>query len=481
MTRVSRRNPMTTTQDLTLRKKRAPKITDGIFNAVDQALSDGRATTIQVESDSTGNANVEWVYMLTEWLKARWPNAHVKYKVADQTPPYYYSTWEVMQAGNGERHAYFGTSTTTAVKRTYYTPATAFTAITGDIDVRARLAPSVWSSAGGSQAIMAKWGSSGGSRSWLLDMDNSGKLRFQWSADGTATVATLTASAGLGFTANQERWVRATLDVDNGSGGYTVTTYSSTDGITWTQQAQSVTTGGITSLYNPTSQDYEIGGFGFTGFTLRGGKFYEAQIRDGIDGKIVNPQPIESWIPRNASGGLEAGEFGGGGTLYVVNGAVSGADSPAFLSNDTYFYKLLPPFPGSLVFISCGHNDNNLVDAAFIADRDAWQTKIDARSPGNQTVWLTQNPKFAPSDSATIDSVHKHARRRQLLMAWAARKGVALIDTYRAFQEDGRPITDLVQSDGVHPVQGEDVAGIPTGSGIWRNAVIAAWDQASPQ
>jgi hypothetical protein len=60
-------------------------------------------------------------------------------------------------------------------------------------------------------------------------------------------------------------------------------------------------------------------------------------------------------------------------------------------------------------------------------------------------------------------------------MAWAARKGVALIDTYRAFQQDGRPITDLVQS------EGEDVAGVPTGSGVWRNAVIAASEQASPQ
>jgi hypothetical protein len=65
-------------------------------------------------------------------------------------------------------------------------------------------------------------------------------------------------------------------------------------------------------------------------------------------------------------------------------------------------------------------------------------------------------------------------------MAWAAGKGVALIDTYRAFQADGRPITDLVQSDGVHPVQGEDVAGVPTGSGVWRNAVIATWERASP-
>lgn len=460
------------------RKRSAPRVADGVFAAVDQALAEGRAAAVQVESDSTGNATGEWVYMLTQWLAARWPAAHVKYKVADQTPPYAFGAWEVMQAGAGERHAYFGTSSTTATKRTYYTPYNAFTAITGDLDVRVRLAPTAWSGAGGSQAIIGRWGASGGTKSWMLDMDNSGKLRFQWSADGTATVATLTASAGVGFSANTERWVRAALDVDNGSGGYTITLYTSADAITWTQQAQSVTTGGTTSLFNPgAAQDYEIGGFGFTGYLLRGGKIFEAQIRNGIDGPIQNPQPIESWIPRNASSPYEAGEFRGGATLYVVNGAVSGADAEVFLANDTYFYKLVPPFPGSLVFISCGHNDNNLIEGAFIANRDGWQSKIDARCPGNQTVWLTQNPKFAPSDSATIDSVQKHGRRMQLLRAWTARKGVALIDTYKAFLDDGRPLTDLVQSDGVHPTQGSS----GTGSALWRDTITAAWDLASPK
>ena len=216
---------------------------------------------------------------------------------------------------------------------------------------------------------------------------------------------------------------------------------------------------------------------------LRGGKFFEAQIRSGIDGPTQNPQPIESWLPRNASSPYEAGEFAGGATLYVTNGAVSGAAYDFLSSQDSndYFYKLVPPFPGSLIFISCGHNDNNLIDGAFIASRDTWLTKLDTRCPGNQSVWLTQNPKFAPSDSATIDSVVKHARRMQLLRTWAARKGVALIDTYKAFLDDGRALSAIVQSDGVHPTQGADSGGVTTGSGVWRNTIIAAWDLASPR
>jgi hypothetical protein len=65
-------------------------------------------------------------------------------------------------------------------------------------------------------------------------------------------------------------------------------------------------------------------------------------------------------------------------------------------------------FPGSLVFISCRHTDNNLTDAAFFANRDAWQAKMDARCPGSQTVWLTQNPKYADTGTtSTVDLVRR--------------------------------------------------------------------------
>jgi hypothetical protein len=475
-----------------LSAKYAPNIADGIFAAIDQALEDGRTAAIQTGSDSTGNAPGEWVYMLTQWIAIRHPTAHVKYRVANQAiheaggyAADFPAGWEVIQAGtNGERHAYFGTYSTTPNRRTFYLPADSFTAITGDIDVRVRCALANWNP-GATQTLVSRYGSANGQRSFQLSVDSVGRLRFQWSADGTANPSvTVNTVAALGFAADAERWVRATLDVDNGAGGYTCTLYTSTDGATWTQVQQVVTNAGTTSIFN-SGYAYEMGGSALTGALVRGGKFYEVQIRDGINGKIANPQPLEAWRPRDVSAPTYvAGDFRGSPTLYVTNGAVGGADT-AFL-RDNHFDILTHPYQSvpTLVFVSCSHNDGDLNGKPFLDGRDSWQTKIDARLPGSQTVWLTQNPRFIPAVDAPVSCTpvnnDGHAKRRVQLMAWAARKGVVCIDTYRAFLEDGRPIDNQLVGDGIHPTTGPDVSGAPSGSGVWRNAIINAWLQASP-
>lgn len=470
-----------------------PQVGTGIFGAVDQALVDGRSAAMQIISDSTGNASGEWVHLLATWLAARHPTAHIKYRVANQAiheaggyEADFPAGWEVIQAGSsGERHAYFGNSTTTATRRTYYLPSDSFTAITGDIDVRVRCALSSWNP-GATQTLVSRYGSSNGQRSFQLSVDSVGRLRFQWSADGTTNPSgTYNATSALGFSADAERWVRATLDVDNGGGGYTCTLYTSTDAVTWTQIGQTVTSAGTTSIYD-SGYTYEIGGNALTGALIKGGKIYEVQIRDGIAGKVANPQPIESWRPRDVSAPTYvSGDFRGSPTLWITNGAVGGADT-TFLGT-THFNILTHPYQGvpTVVFVSCSHNDGDLNGTPFLATRDAWQTAIDARLPGSQTVWLTQNPRYIPVTdppvSCTPVNNDGHAKRRVQLLAWAARKGVAAIDTYRAFLEDSRFTSDITElvSDGIHPTTGADVSGVPTGSGVWRNAVIATWDHAS--
>lgn len=449
----------------------------GPFYAVDSALQEGRTAAINIMGDSTGNATNEWPYMLGQWLATRFPNAHVKYKVSDQASPYLYTAWQTIQAGaDGERHAYFGGAGAAETKRTYYQDQTLFTPVTGDIDIRVRAAMSKWGGTSTPQGMACRYATSATNRSWYLALTASGQLTFSWSADGTALLSV--ASAGsVGFADNAERWVRATVDVDNGEGGYTARVYTSADGITWTQIGETkTTTGGATAIYNAVNVPYEIGGFGLTNYLCKGGKYFEAQIRNGIDGPIVNPQGIESWAPRVPSAPFEAGEYRGGATLYINNGSVSGADT-AFLAT-TNFDKVCPPWNGALVIVSCGHNDGTVIEGNWLASRDAWQAKIDAKCLGSQSVWLTQNPTFS-LDGSALDSVLRRDRRRQLLLSWAARKGVLAIDIYKSFLLDGRPLTDLIAADGVHPVQGADVAGVPTGQGVWRDAIIAAWRQAS--
>jgi hypothetical protein len=173
--------------------------------------------------------------------------------------------------------------------------------VTGDIDVRWDGEPDRWIGVPG--AILAsKYFSVGDQRSWMLFTDTFGYLYFTWSTDGTAAnrrtaKSTVTLPAGDGRIA-----LRATLDVDNGAAGCTVTFYTSdTIAGSWTILGAAVTAAGTTSVHGGTS-DVEIGtaneGQGWNvSFTLVNlfsadvdpfvGKVYGFELYNGIGGTLV--------------------------------------------------------------------------------------------------------------------------------------------------------------------------------------------------
>mgnify|MGYP000017557105 FL=1 len=443
---------------------RRPRLADGIFSAVDAALAaGGNSTAVQVPGDSTANAPDEWVYLLSEWLADRHPDAHVKYKLWDDATQAY-GAWSVLQAGaSGERYALF-----TNNSRTFYLPYASFPHISGDIDIRVRVRLDDWTPAS-SQDLVAHYGAAG-QRGFIFQVNSSGALSFLWTTDGTTNISR--SSTGAAIADGTEAWVRVTLDVDNGSGGYTATFYKSTDGVTWTTITNSVVPGSTTSIFDASATDYEIGGRGLNAEMLMG-RIYEVQIRDGIDGKIVNPQPIDSWTPRGVSGSYIAGTFGGSPTLYVLNGSKPGANL-TYLADSGRLPKMIHPYAGSVVFQSCSHNDATTdVGAAYLTARKAFSDAIDARVPGCQQVILTQNPQIAPFGA---DYIQAHARRRKLLMGYAARAGLVVIDTYKAFLDWPAGVADLVEaSDGVHPTAADGSG--ETGEEGWLKAITDAWDQ----
>lgn len=439
------------------------RLSDGIFSAVDAALAEeGRPAAVQVQGDSTGNATDEWVYLLTQWLGERHPDAHVKYKVWNDATQAY-GAWSVVQAGAaGETRATFNGTTT----RTMFTAPVDIPAVVGDIDIRARVSMDDWTPAV-TATLISHYGAAG-SRCWKLSIAPAGGIDFIWTTDGTTNIQKVTATP-TGFANGTEGWVRVTLDVDNGAGGYSWRGYKSTDGVTWTEIGSSITnTGGATSIFNNPAQEYEIGGRGSTG-DLWAGKVYEVQIRDGIDGKITNPQPITSWMPRVASGGFVPATFGGGPTLYVINGSHPGA-SLTYLADATRHPKMVHPYAGSLNFQSCSHNDGSSFGAAYVAARDAWQALTDARAVGSQTAVLTQNPEVTPIESP---SIHAHAQRRKLLAAWAARKGLVLVDIYGRFLANPGGAAPLLQADGVHPTV--SIGDGTKGQDVWLDCITDAW------
>lgn len=437
------------------------RLSDGIFSTIDAALDSGGTAAIQVQGDSTGNATDEWVYLLGQWAAARHTDAHVKYKVwSDATQAY--GSWSTLQAGpSGEVHAPFDA----ANLRTMFIAQAEIPHVPGDFDIRVRAALDDWTPAA-TMCLAARYGAAG-SRGWRVAINTSGGIDFLWTTDGTTNIQKVTATP-TGFANGTEGWVRVTLDVDNGAGGYTWKAYTSTDGVTWTEIGSSITAvGGATSFFDA-PQEYEIGGRGSTG-ELTTGKIFEVQLRDGIDGRIINPQPITAWMPRIASGQFLAGHFAGGPTLYILNGSHPGAAS-SYLADATRHPKMVHPYPGSLIFQSCSHNDGSSFGAAYVAARDAWLALTDARAPGSQTVILTQNPEVSP---IAEPSIHAHAVRRRLLSAWAARSGLVLVDVYKRFLDAPGGAASLLQADGIHPTV--SIGDGTKGEDVWLDAITDAW------
>jgi hypothetical protein len=132
--------------------------------------------------------------------------------------------------------------------------------------------------------LFSKFNTTGNQRSWRLIVTTGGLLRLGWSADGT-TELTLDSSVATGLADGSIKWVRVTLDVDNGASGRDAKFYLSDDGTTWTQLGTTATSAGVTSIYSSTAQ-VEVGANG-GGFSTLTGKIFRAQIFNGIDGTKV--------------------------------------------------------------------------------------------------------------------------------------------------------------------------------------------------
>jgi len=173
------------------------------------------------------------------------------------------------------------------------TPDAAALDITGDIDLRVKVALDDWTP-GALSTLVGKYGASG-QRSYLLYVNTTGTLGFQSTADGSTTIISVSTVAPT-VTDGATLWVRATLDVDNGASGNTVTFYTSTDGTNWTQLGDPVVNAGTTSIFNSTAL-LGVGAYGTSGTTSPArGKFFRAQVLNGIGGTVAFDADFETSI-----------------------------------------------------------------------------------------------------------------------------------------------------------------------------------------
>ncbi|MEU0306865.1 hypothetical protein [Streptomyces cyaneofuscatus] len=172
------------------------------------------------------------------------------------------------------------------------TPDTGVLDITGDIDLRVE-ATCDWGR--GSQALLGKWNSVTNQRAYLLRITD-GLLYLNWSVAGSVTAAAWASLPAL----PRRAALRATLDVNNGSGGYTASLYwaTSMDG-PWNLISAPVG-GATTSIFNSTAP-LEVAPIAATGVSPVRGTVHRAEVRNGIGGTVVASMDARALAPGTTS------------------------------------------------------------------------------------------------------------------------------------------------------------------------------------
>ncbi len=320
--------------------------------------------------------------------------------------------------------------------------------ITGDIDIRVRVALDDWTPSA-AQVLLSKWlTSSGAQRSYALFVTSGGVLQLDTSADGTAVVSTA-ATVATGFTDGTAYWVRVTLDVDNGSGSrvgtFSYALDSATEPTSWTAIGATVTTAGTTSLFASTSP-LEIGGLNGGTLLVPAGKFYRAIVRNGIGGTVVLDADFTSGI--TSGGQTSFVESSSNAATVTINRSTSGRKAVAVVRN----VWLL----GTDDYFEVADNDlldfTNTEDLSAVAIVRAWGTTADdtliAKKAGTTSAsagWMLDMGTSSVTQARISDGTTQHAptagtRTAGALSLLAAVKSGSTITSYLG-STAGTPVT----------------------------------------
>jgi hypothetical protein len=188
------------------------------------------------------------------------------------------------------------------------TPDGAAVSITGDIDLRVKVALDDWVPAG-TRTLLAKWATTAGTRSFMFRVLNSGLLSFAISTTGS-DFPQVNSSIAPTVSDGADLWVRVTRVQATG----VTTFYTSDDGETWTQLGTTATLSAGSAIWD-SPQPVELGSR-VNGTTENApGKFYYAELRNGIAGDVV-ASPDFTQVARGVTSFQDAQ-----GNTWTINGS----------------------------------------------------------------------------------------------------------------------------------------------------------------
>jgi hypothetical protein len=175
------------------------------------------------------------------------------------------------------------------------------TAITGDLDVRVRCTALDWTPA--SAQYLASHAVDATHFGWGLRLLATGAPDFLFTVNGSTFIQHLCTASLPGVVDRvTDIWVRVTFDADDGAGNAVTKFYTSSDGSTWTQLGSTVTdAAGPYTLYSPVGTGMKVGAYTAAGLGGLPGRFYSAEIRDGIGGTIVASPDFTTWAAQQTS------------------------------------------------------------------------------------------------------------------------------------------------------------------------------------
>lgn len=449
---------------ITVHPDKAYTDTPAPFAGLANALTAGTSSTaLQVIGDSTGNETSEWPYLLTQYLATKYPAYTVKYWLWDDTitdfdPP------TIIQTGTGGCTRTINFTGSVNGVRLGAEDIPTFT-IGGAMDIRYCFAPSSWRP-GSNVIVLAKF--TAPYRTLRLDLITDGTLRLELSSDGTAVSSTTSSAAVTDTGANTSQCARVTWVPGSPS---TVTYYTGTDNVTWTQLGtpQSTATNTISQanngIYDVGVDDWTLMGGGFNG------KVTSVEMRNGVNGPILNPRNIDAWQI------LDTATYSGAPELNVLNASMPGAGLAYWMTTSRQPFALTN-FQQVVAMVSLSHNEGRSTGAGEMKTYGTLFSQIATATPTAHLIVLTQNPRTAP---ATF--INEHAIRGSMLMSWTGSPvGYDVIDIRRAFINDPRwassPSTLVNPVDGIHPCNGVTICiGNPAGEQLWATTVEAAFQR----